>query len=223
MGINRKSIMKCKFCSKDCKNRNSLINHERLCKKNPNRQHIEEWVCRGDKWKERLGGKSHPGSNQFIKARRLGLPIPPGAWAGKPGTWSGKTHTEEQKRKISESMKRHFLESGATSIWHTQLEKRKSYAEQYFETIFVDAKRNYHVDRYFLDFAWPDKKIYIEVDGEQHYTDSKVIEHDIERTKRLEECGWNLLKRIRWSHFQSLNDEEKETYISEILTKIQLC
>lgn len=28
----------CKFCGKTCKNRNSLCNHERLCKKNPNGQ-----------------------------------------------------------------------------------------------------------------------------------------------------------------------------------------
>ena len=25
----------CKFCNKECKNKNSLINHERLCKQNP--------------------------------------------------------------------------------------------------------------------------------------------------------------------------------------------
>ena len=30
--------MKCKFCDKECKNDNSLRNHERLCKLNPNRQ-----------------------------------------------------------------------------------------------------------------------------------------------------------------------------------------
>ena len=28
----------CQFCNKECKNRNSLCNHERLCKLNPNRQ-----------------------------------------------------------------------------------------------------------------------------------------------------------------------------------------
>lgn len=28
----------CQFCGKECKNRNSLCNHERLCKKNPNKQ-----------------------------------------------------------------------------------------------------------------------------------------------------------------------------------------
>ena len=30
----------CQFCGKECKNRNSLCNHERLCKENPDRQNI---------------------------------------------------------------------------------------------------------------------------------------------------------------------------------------
>lgn len=28
----------CRYCGKECKNANSLRNHERLCKENPNRQ-----------------------------------------------------------------------------------------------------------------------------------------------------------------------------------------
>lgn len=106
------------------------------------------------------------------------------------------------------------------SRWYTQIEKRKSYAEQYFEKIFVDAERNYHVDRYFLDFAWPKKKVYIEVDGEQHYNDSNVVEHDIERTRRLNDIGWVLLKRIRWADFKKLNDEEKRTYANDIIKSV---
>ena len=31
-------MLLCKFCNKECKNDNSLRNHERLCKENPNRQ-----------------------------------------------------------------------------------------------------------------------------------------------------------------------------------------
>lgn len=30
--------LKCQYCGKECKNKNSLCNHERLCSKNPNRQ-----------------------------------------------------------------------------------------------------------------------------------------------------------------------------------------
>lgn len=30
--------MNCRYCGRECKNKNSLSNHERLCKENPNRQ-----------------------------------------------------------------------------------------------------------------------------------------------------------------------------------------
>ena len=33
--------LNCQFCGKTCKNRNSLCNHERQCRQNPNKQEIE--------------------------------------------------------------------------------------------------------------------------------------------------------------------------------------
>ena len=34
----------CQFCGKTCKNRNSLCNHERLCKENPNKQERDRYI-----------------------------------------------------------------------------------------------------------------------------------------------------------------------------------
>lgn len=34
-------MLNCKFCNKECKNNNSLRNHERLCKLNPDRQTVK--------------------------------------------------------------------------------------------------------------------------------------------------------------------------------------
>lgn len=209
----------CRFCGSERKNGNSLRNHERLCKENPNRQRIEEYT-HTEKWLVACRANKGHGANQFTKARELGLPIPPGTMKGKPGTWRGRKHTEEQKRKISETQKRNFRESGAKSIWHTQLENRKSFAEQYFDTCFPNLKQNYHVDRYFLDLANPEKKLYIEVDGDQHYNDQKVVEHDKVRTARLEELGWKCLRRIRWSEYKKLSKEEQESLITELQKQI---
>ena len=36
--FNKPHICYCSYCGKECKNKNSLSNHERLCKKNPNHQ-----------------------------------------------------------------------------------------------------------------------------------------------------------------------------------------
>jgi very-short-patch-repair endonuclease len=94
-----------------------------------------------------------------------------------------------------------------------------SYAERYFSKIFRGAQHNLHVNRYFLDFAWPATKVYIEIDGEQHYTPLGIA-HDIERTRILQECGWTLIKRIRWSEFQALLHHEKRAFISLLLQEI---
>ena len=126
--------------------------------------------------------------------------------------------SEETKRKISKSLKHHYQ---GKSIWHTAYTHRQSYPERYFSKIFSDAERNYHVDRYFLDFAWPDKRIYIEIDGEQHYTE-EGLKHDEERTARLNSYGWTLVRRIRWSEYQSLDKADKRVLVNELLDKVNL-
>jgi len=65
--------MNCIFCSKICKNENSLRNHERLCKQNPNRQHIVSNLIEYNKKRKSLNIK---GCNQYTKAAKLGLPKP---------------------------------------------------------------------------------------------------------------------------------------------------
>lgn len=152
------------------------------------------------------------GHNQFTRAEDLGLEKPKGTMTGK-SSWKGKHHTEETKQKISESMKKVYE---GKSIWYTQIEKRKSFAEQYFDACFPELEQNYHVDRYFLDLANPKLKLYVEIDGEQHYTDEKVIQHDKERTERLAELGWICVQRVRWSNYKKLSKKEQETLIESI-------
>lgn len=125
----------------------------------------------------------------------------------------GKPHTEEEKRKISETQKKNY--AGKSRYIPVQ-EHRKSYAEQYFDVIFTDAQKQFPVDRYRLDYAWPDMKTYIEVDGEQHYTE-EGLKHDNERTQVLESLGWICKKRIRWSEYQKLNEDEKKAFIESLL------
>lgn len=83
----------CKYCKKERKNANSLRNHERLCKLNPNRQFTK---FSDIEWQKRKG------TNQYIKAKQEGKPIP--KYPKRPGTWLGRHHTEESKRKISEKL-----------------------------------------------------------------------------------------------------------------------
>lgn len=126
--------------------------------------------------------------------------------------------TDEEKRKISESMKRAHAE-GRASSW---IGRRKlSYAEQSWYNIFTkdlgegSFKNNFFVKPYWLDFAWPDKKIYFEVDGRTHYT-KEGLEHDRKRTDLLKEQGWMLIGRCNWSSYKKLSDNDKQKYVQNI-------
>lgn len=82
--------MECSFCGKICLNNNSHRNHERTCPSNPNRKlSVIDYSKRRKK-----------NSNQFLKAKELGLPIPVSSLKGRPG--KGTPHTEEFKSKQRE-------------------------------------------------------------------------------------------------------------------------
>ena len=102
----------CKFCNKECKNNNSLRNHERLCKSNPNKQISNfEKLSPSERMMMRSNANITP-SNQFMKAKSLGLPPPVVSkdtiskgieTKRKNGTLN---YSEEQKKNHSSSMKR---------------------------------------------------------------------------------------------------------------------
>lgn len=133
-------------------------------------------------------------------------------------------HTDDDKKKISQTQKENFL--NGKSRWNID-RSQTSYAENYFINwlnTFTDYKHNYWTNRFYLDFAWPDKMIYIEVNGEQHYQndiDNKDYqERDRERYDVLEKEGWKCLSIIRWSWFKSLSEEDKTLFLNDLKTSI---
>jgi very-short-patch-repair endonuclease len=74
---------------------------------------------------------------------------------------------------------------------------------QVIENNFEDRAfvREYPIGRFSIDFAWPTKKIAIEIDGEQH--DRPVQKaRDLQKDQLLMREGWVLL-RIRWVEMYS--------------------
>ena len=146
------------------------------------------------------------------------------------GEWvhpnKGKHHSEETKKKISESRKS-YLRQHPDKVPYLLNHHRNgpSYPERYFKFILDINKIKFEMDYscigYFLDFAFPRAKIYFEVDGDQHYLDKRIVEHDIERTRNLEENGWKCIRRIRWSHFRNLSYEQRKYYISDMIEEIR--
>ena len=210
----------CKYCGKICKNQNSLTQHEIRCKENPNKIIvISNFIKYNEKVKTGEIVKEY--KNNYVKAEKLGLPKPQFPEEAKKKLSKAKRGTSmsmELRKRISQTQKENYK---GKSRWYTQIQHRLSYAEQYFMPIFPNAEQHYHVNRYFLDFAYPSHNIYIEIDGEQHKKDPKVVEHDKIRTKILEEDGWTLYKRIYWPDFMKLNENDRKIYIEEILNDLK--
>ncbi len=187
---------KCKFCGKECKNHNSLINHERLCKLNPERDN-DKLLKKMEKCREIRYLNGNNSGNQYTKAKLLGLPKPEisNETRSKIGSgWRGKKHTEEEKKKISEAMKKAVLEH-PDSYSTTNINGRvKKYdyngikldglwevtVAQYLDRNNIKWERpsvpfeyewKGEIHNYFPDFYIPEKDIYIEVKGYEREKD----------------------------------------------------
>ena len=98
----------CQFCGKQCKNLNSLRQHEVRCKNNPNRIDIK-YNLKNYNQLRKQGKIIVANTNQYTKAANMGLPKPKISDETRKKmamVWLGKTHSEESKQKISKSMQR---------------------------------------------------------------------------------------------------------------------
>lgn len=58
--------------------------------------------------------------------------------------------------------------------------------------INVFADSGDHIGR--IDMGWPEWRVGVEYDGEQHWTDSKIRARDIDRQAELEAMGWRIVR-----------------------------
>lgn len=210
----------CQFCGKECKNRNSLCNHERLCKMNPNRQvgvgfdryNLDRKAGKVSSWNAGLTAETDERVRKQSKTLRQ-------YYETHEGSWAGRIHTEEEKLKIGAGVKAFLVEHPDMVPYLRNHSSVESYPEKYFKELFILEGLNftyhYRIHTYELDFCDLDKKLDIEIDGEQHYLDSRIIESDKRRTEYLEALGWTIF-RIRWSEFKKYSDEDKIKLINTI-------
>lgn len=168
--------MNCKYCGKECKNNNSLHNHERLCKENPNRQFT--YFAISDYNKTRIP------SNQFIKAKNEGkiFEVSKETREKIGKIWKGKKHSNKTKQQIQNTISKNIFNNN----WHTNLTKQVQYKNEYFdsswEILFVKYLENKNIKwirpknyfeykwensihRYYPDIYLPDYNLYIEIKG----------------------------------------------------------
>lgn len=212
----RAFLWKCQICNEFLKTRNLLNIHK---KENHTKEELNSIYSTANKQ-----GTFYCKYCNRISTTKSGNTNHEKCCIENPNRISGKSHSvsEETKQKISKTQS----ENCRSRIgWNGVLGRDKqSYAESYFDEVLnkngLIYNKNYHVDKYWLDYAFIDKMIYFEVDGEQHYTE-KGLNHDRERTQKLEELGWKCISRIRWSSFSKLDSSSREEVISSLISSIR--
>ena len=185
--------MNCSFCGKSCKNPNSLRNHERLCKQNPNRQlttYEKYGPTKGFNNFGRVGwnkGKTKETDPRIAKyAKTLKEKYDAGIYV-----IDNPMNYPENRKKLSETMKRIYgvnppkVAGRSKCGWYKGFYCRSSWELAYviyniehninikantkgFKYIWKDEEHTY-----FPDFYLPDEDTYIEIKG---YYDEKAKE-----------------------------------------------
>ena len=215
----------CKYCGKECKNDNSLRNHERLCHSNPNRQILKSNFIEYNKKRKESGLK---GTNQYVKARELGLEVPKCTEETKNKirkSQIGRHHSEDVKQKISESMKRAVREhpESYSSCNVNGRVKKVEYKNivlngkwelevaQFLDKNQIEWERpkigfeyiwNNGTHIYYPDFYLPALNLYIEVKG---------YERERDRYK------WAVVKKLLIIKVKEINEIRKGTFIIKLL------
>lgn len=211
--------LNCQFCGKECKNNNSLRNHERLCKSNPerdvsnvykdgfNNQGRNAWNTGLTKETDhRIREQSETLSTKY----KLGILT---------NGFKGKHHSDATKEHLS-SVRTKYLKDNPDKVPYLMNHSSSiSYPEKYFMELFnsenIPLRYHKQVSVYQLDFYNEDILLDVEIDGDQHYLDDKIVESDKRRTNYLESLGWKIY-RVKWSDYVKLSFEDKRKVVHEI-------
>ena len=137
----------------------------------------------------------------------------------------GRWHSPETKDKIRAARLR-YLQNNPDKVPYlmNHSSKGSSYPELYWKELIekeeLPLKYHKQVGLYELDFYNEEKLIDLEIDGNQHYTDKRIVASDLRRTQYLQDLGWTVL-RVRWSNWKKLSDEEKAQYVKDLRTCIE--
>ena len=160
--------MKCGFCHKECPNENSLRNHERLCKGNPNRQqsNLTEYFKPGHvAWNKGLTKESDERVAQYGKTYSNRIK------SGEITCWvTGLSkETDERLQKLSQKVSNTIKNKVSKNEWHKSLGKKKRIQ---YKDIWLDSTWEAIVAKYLddnnIDWIVPSISFEYELDGEKH-------------------------------------------------------
>lgn len=192
--------MECKICGRTIKNAGALTIHQKNCEYRISIKNViinsyvndfisisklsEKYNLGKDIIREILGDNIRTTSESCKIAHKL-----------YPENFK---HTNETKQKIREKRLKFMKDNPEKTAWRT---KSMSYPEKVFlDKIYelgFDKKysiiREYSVFPYFIDFAFVNEKIAIEIDGSQHLLSDRK-DNDVKKDKLLNDEGWFVLR-----------------------------
>lgn len=127
-------------------------------------------------------------------------------------------YREFQRKKRFDYLK---LKTGKTA-WERRNRGEMSYLEEWFYNNCIlkyeldklfKIKNEFSIYPYFIDFAFIDLNIAVELDGRCHFVNKRRIDHDFKKDTFLKEKGWNVF-RISYKE----NNEEKIKEFLNILS-----
>ena len=209
--------MECKICGKEIKNNGALMVHQTTCEYVSKIKEdiiklyvIEFWSIKRIKDKYNLGsqtivdilGDSLRTMGESNKIARKMFP-------------ESFTHSNETKQKIREKRIKFMKENPEQTAWRT---KNLSYPEKLFldkvYELCLDKKysiiREYSVFPYFIDFAFVNEKVAVEIDGSQHLLPERK-DRDDKKDELLKNDGWFILR---------VSENEVKTNINSVFDTI---
>lgn len=195
--------MKCEYCQTE---HDGKYGSGRFCSEGCKQKFVVS--KRNPESRKKTGFYKGHQNNQYSKAKQLGLPPPivsKETRAKLGARTKGTKLSDEQKQKISESMKKARSEGRANNIGKCRWNNEPSYPERFFMQVidneFQDKeyKKEFPFGKFSLDFAWPHKNKCIEIDGEQHEK-PEYKARDNRKNKLLKDKGWEFL-RVKWKVF----------------------
>jgi hypothetical protein len=236
-------MIKCKKCKLEFGNKGSYIRHSNDCKLSESiiKSIIEDYSLKN----LTIRNIRRKYGMTYLKLRSLlrfyKIPMRDLSSALKISNKTSRPHTEESKRKISESRKIYLKSNPDKHPWKSN-DKFLSVPCEKLKLILNEMGVNYVPEfpvegrNFSIDIAIPDKKIAIEINGNQHYnSDGTLKEYYQERNKYLSDAGWyvhelhysipysksinNIIENIISSR-ESIYDFDYEKYLRGRINKV---
>lgn len=195
----------CQHCGKECKNKNSLINHERVCKKNPERQTT---IMENIEWQEEMRSRIDRSKvwNKGLTAEtdvrvRRGADKCKEYYNYHDGSFKGKHHSDTTKQKIRDYAVEH------DHYKHFGRHKHITYKDTSFQSSY-EVLTAMELDKNSIRWETPCRLPYVDINGKNHYyiADFYLPDYDIyldPKNDFLIECvnphfGYKDIDKIRW-------------------------